>query len=506
MSEFGLLVAIAFAGWLFISSFGMMGWGAVPLSFIAGTFLIILAGFTTIVTGLPTRPWVVLCITLVVAAGFFAIRRGWQDKPVWITLAAGIAILFPLAMLFREANLVKFSLDSFRYLLSAGLLANDHYELAPTELLERRLVSAPVVHSMARTYGESYLQAFSPALSLALVAFLAWTVQQAGKGAYASAYIKVVVGLTVLLFLTNDRMIFNAFYINQHLIFGVALVAVCVASYLIIRGDSDSVEPLFAVLLLAVPVLVVTRAEGFIAAGLALLPLILDARLSVRRRLLVLAIYGSATFLWFGYVSLAAEMSVLNAAPAAAGLVIVALGPALPWPSLVKVRRRLLLMVEVGLWFALAVFVVGDPATFTRSLQAFFENVAIGAGGWGFSLLVLGVLGVIALVASQGAALVALRFPLISFVPVFFVLAYPADLREGGYGVGPGDSLNRMLMQFVPLLILYLGVAVLDWSTKSEGAARLAGLAPAGRGSRSAHSHPVKRASEDREREADHHA
>jgi hypothetical protein len=480
MSEFALLVAIAFAGWLFISSFGMTGWGAVPLSFIAGTFLIILAGFTTIVTGLPTRPWVVLCIALVVAVGFFAVRRGWKHKRVWITLAAGIAILFPLVVLFREANLVKYSIDSFRYLLSAGLLASDQYELAPTGLLEKRLISAPVVHSMAHTYGESYQQAFSPVLSLALVAFLAWTVQQAGKGAYESGYIKVVVGLTVLLFLTNDRMIFNAFYINQHLIFGVALVAVCASSYIIIRGDSDSWEPLFAVLLIAVPVLVVTRPEGFIAAGLALLPLILDARLSVRPRLLVLAIYGSATFLWFGYVSLAAEMSVLNTAPAVAGLVVVALAPALRWSSLVKVRRRLLLMVEVGLWFALALFVVGDPVTFTKSLQAFFENVAIGEGGWGFSLLALGFLGVIAFVASQGAALVALRFPLTSFVPVFFLLAY---VREGAYRVGPGDSLNRMLMQFVPLLILYLGVAVLDWGPpKSKRAPRLGGLAPAGRG------------------------
>jgi hypothetical protein len=481
LSEFALLATFALAGWLFISSFGMTGWVAVPLSFIAGTFLVVLAGFITVITGLSTRPGVVLCAALVIAAGFFAIRRGWQYKRVWKTLAASIASLLPLVVLFQEANLVSWNVDSFRYLTSAGLLANDHYELAESALLEKRLLSGPVVHSMAQTYGATYLQAFSPALSLALVGVLAWTVQQAGKRSYASAYVSLVVGLTVLLFVTNNRMVFNAFFISNHLIFGVALVCVCSASYMMIRGSSPSTESLFAVLLLAVPVLIVSRAEGFIAAGLALLPLVLDVGLSVKRRLLVLLTYGSATFLWFGYVFLAAETSVnqalgedavTSAAPMAAGLVVLASAPVLPWSRLVKLRRLLLPMIEVGLWCALAAFVVQDPEILNDTLQPSFENVVQGAGGWGYSLIVLSLLVVIALLTSRGAALVALRFPLTSFIPVLVLVAY---FREGGYRVGEGDSLNRMLMQFVPLAVLYVGVAVLDWrSTKSDEAPQLA--------------------------------
>src|SRR5215207_6858887 len=162
MSDFLLLFVVVLAGWLFISSFGPTGWVAVPLSLIAGTFLIILVGFITIVTGLPTRPWVVLCGTFLVAAGFFAIRRGWQAERVWLTLAASVVILLPLVVSFTNANVVNFSADSFRYLLSAGLLGNDHYEVArETNLLETRLVSAPVVHSLAQISGASYLRAHS---------------------------------------------------------------------------------------------------------------------------------------------------------------------------------------------------------------------------------------------------------------------------------------------------------------------------------------------------------
>jgi hypothetical protein len=473
LSEFSLYVALILAGWLFISSFGMTGWAAVPLSFIAGTFLIILAGFITVVTGLPTRPGVILGAALVIATGFFAIRGGWRHKWIWPTLAGSVATLVPLAIVFHEANFISFNIDSFRYLVSAGLLASDHYEVAEASLLEKRLLSGPVVHSLAQINGQSHLQAHAPLLSLAMVSFLAWTMQQAGKQAYASSsYTKVVVGLTLLLLVTNNRMIFNTFFISNHLIFGVALVVVCSVSYIIIRGSADSTEPLFAVLLLAVPVLVVSRPEGFIAAGLALLPLVLDAGLSVSRRLLLISIYGSATFLWFGYVSLAGDMSVNNAGPAATGLVVLALGPVLPWSRLVKVRRLFLLTIEIGLWCALAVFFVQEPATLIDSLDASFENVAQGAGGWGYSLLVLSLLAVITLVTSRGAALVALRFPLTSFVPVFFLLAY---LRDGSYRIGEGDSLNRMLMQFVPLLVLYLGTALLDWrSTKSDLPRRLA--------------------------------
>ena len=61
-----------------------------------------------------------------------------------------------------------------------------------------------------------------------------------------------------------------------------------------------------------------------------------------------------------------------------------------------------------------------------------------------------------------------LRFPLTTFIPVAFLLAY---LREGAYRVGYGDSLARMTMHVVPLAVLYvIAVTVANRSRPSSGA------------------------------------
>jgi len=48
-------------------------------------------------------------------------------------------------------------------------------------------------------------------------------------------------------------------------------------------------------------------------------------------------------------------------------------------------------------------------------------------------------------------------------------------LREGAFRVGDGDSLNRMLIQVVPLAVLLVGIGI--------GATRTPGLADAAEGS-----------------------
>ncbi len=50
-----------------------------------------------------------------------------------------------------------------------------------------------------------------------------------------------------------------------------------------------------------------------------------------------------------------------------------------------------------------------------------------------------------------------LRFPLTSFIPFAFLLAY---LRGIAFRVGDGDSLNRMWIQLIPIAVLYLIVAI----------------------------------------------
>ncbi len=61
-----------------------------------------------------------------------------------------------------------------------------------------------------------------------------------------------------------------------------------------------------------------------------------------------------------------------------------------------------------------------------------------------------------------------LRFPLTTFLPLAFLLAY---LRALPYRVGVADSLSRMFIQVVPLAILFVASAAASkgWASRSRG-------------------------------------
>jgi hypothetical protein len=134
--------------------------------------------------------------------------------------------------------------------------------------------------------------------------------------------------------------------------------------------------------------------------------------------------------------------------------------PALWWPVLPRHGARLLWLAEAALWLALLACAVRRPEVLRDSVAATAQNLAFGAGSWGGSLVVLAVLVLGALtVAATGRVpgSVHLRFPLTTFLPLAFLLAY---LRDAAYRVGDGDSLNRMAIHPVPLAVLLVLVAV----------------------------------------------
>jgi len=79
--------------------------------------------------------------------------------------------------------------------------------------------------------------------------------------------------------------------------------------------------------------------------------------------------------------------------------------------------------------------------------------VVLGLGGWGVSMVVLAGLVAAAALLTNAPARIFIRFPLTSFVPVAFILAY---LREDSYRVGITDSLNRMIFHILPVAVLFV--------------------------------------------------
>jgi hypothetical protein len=146
--------------------------------------------------------------------------------------------------------------------------------------------------------------------------------------------------------------------------------------------------------------------------------------------------------------------------PLALGVVVLLAIPLLRAPYLTRHSRTLLWLTEIGLWvslLALGLYYRGS-GTLRNSVDATYVNLFEGAGAWGLSIVILvALLGLGLVLARPVPHQLMLRFPLTTFVPFVFLMAY---FREGSYRVGLADSLNRMIMHVVPLAILLLLILV----------------------------------------------
>jgi hypothetical protein len=262
----------------------------------------------------------------------------------------------------------------------------------------------------------------------------------------------------VMLLVTNNRYVFHSFYLNQHLFFGSCFVVIAASGWLFATAREVPRPALLGLIAVAIPALTVARPEASLFAALATAPLLLSGVVPFRCRAFVLGVYGASTTLWSGYVAMAyldaGDIPVSAIGPLALGITALFVIPILAWPGLTSRRGQLLIAVEAFIWLALAVLAAHNPEILVASLAATYENVVMGS--WGSSLVVLATLIALVLVFCRDRSLVYLRFPVTASIPLFLLLAY---FRASAYRVGDGDSLNRMLIQIVPLALLYIAAA-----------------------------------------------
>jgi hypothetical protein len=255
------------------------------------------------------------------------------------------------------------------------------------------------------------------------------------------------------------------------------VVLIAGSGWLLSVDRASSPRALVALQLLAIPALVVIRPEGLMAAELALLPTWLSIRQGRpgtprRHREATMLVLGVSVLAWHGFQLWVFEQRGAPVAPSVLGAIAIGLGvlaaiPLLRWAALLRHPNRLLWTVEIGLWLALLGLAVLRPAILKASAKATYLNLFHGYGIWGGAVVALALLGVGVLVLFRAPGLVHLRYPLTTFVPLAFVLAYLRD--EGAYRVGYGDSLSRMIMQYVPLAVLYIVAVVAGAGSAGRG-------------------------------------
>lgn len=466
MIEWLVLLLILAAGWSLLVYTGLSGWGALPLGFIVGVALVVLTMTGVIVAGLPTAPWVlVLALAVVLVGSLMGARTtGSLDKRRLRELVVGAGLLAVLTSAFRSVHLVTYHIDTFRYLVASLLLSGEVYEYAHVSTIEKRMVAAPAIHSLARLFEEDYLRAFGPVLMVAVLATVVWAAHTGSEqpGPVVERRIRrSTLALAVALIATNSRMLWNTFYVNDHLVFAALTLVAATSGWLLAERKVPGRTALLLAFTLSVGGLVVTRPEGFIVGGLLLLPLVTDEREPWYERAVPTAVFGVTLISWYAFTVASrggwSEAPLAATGPLLVGVTVVAFAATLrATHDLLPSQPLLLNLAEGGLWLALAFFTLRDPQLLRTSAAATYHNVVGGEGGWGYSLMMLAFLAAAALVMNRRGALTPLRFPLTSLIPVLLLLIY---LRESPYRVGHGDSLNRMLMQYIPLTVLYVVVS-----------------------------------------------
>jgi hypothetical protein len=462
--ELLMLTVIYLSGALVVCAMGLRGWGLAAFGFPVGSFTLVSVGFIQVCANLPTNPIWTLSATflLSLALWFWSPTRFSPNRREWLSLLAGLFVLGAIVFITHKLSLVKFSEDSFRYILISWVLESNNYDLANINLATKRLLSTPILNSIGLICGDVYTRSIIPLLSASLLAVLWWYFWNGTKDASLKFYRCAVAIAMVLLLATNNRYVFSSFYLNGHIFFALCYLVIAASGWILATVRGVPQLALLGIVVVAIPALTVTRAESTLAIGLALAPLLLSETVHWRRRALLLGVYGASTIVWSAYVvtvywDAGRPVPVSAIGPLALGVVALVAIPVLGWPSLTAHRRQLLLGAEVFLWLVLVGLTLHDPKTLTESLAATYQNVIMGAGSWGSSVVWMGIMVALSLLLCRSKSLIYLRFPVTAFIPLYFLLAY---FREMPYRVGNGDSLNRMLIHIFPLAILYVAASV----------------------------------------------
>lgn len=454
------VLTIFIGGCAFGHIVGIRGWPLPALGFVVGTALQVVIGTIQAVAGLPTTPVLTLGFTFGLPVTWWIVARmrgcnlSIRLVPAVITVITVVIVVIVL----RQAHLVNWHTDTFRYLMTGSLIYSGNYDAVSLNLLTTRMLSVPLIHAPANLSGELYLRSVVPILAVSTVTILVWLIREGLRNKLTQTQVTLFTAAGVLLLVTNNRFVWNAFYINGHLFFAVLLLLIAGCGWLLVRETNLPQRALLALPLVALPALVVTRPEASLVAGLALLPALVSERIPWRHRAMLLVALGVSMLVWqgflaFEYVNRGKDIPFSATGLLALGIVAILTVPLLAWRRLGKPLRYIPLLVEIVLWMALLVATIRNPDILYQSVIATVENVVLNAGSWGVSLVVLGmiILGVLALTNAPDR--IFLRFPVTSFVPLSLLLAY---FRDAAYRVGNGDSLNRMLLHILPLAILFI--------------------------------------------------
>jgi hypothetical protein len=427
---------------------------AVPV----GLALVSTVELVLLATGLPIAYPVVALLVAVVLAATVAVRtRSLHSTDArWAAMLAGTIVV--VVAITAAVPIVNVTADSFRYATVAGLLTMGGSAAGGSGFLFlSRSLALGTVHGLADP-AVGYLRAVGPIVAISTVVLVGDMVRAGVQSLHPSVARLAEVG-AVLALATNHWFLFHALYLNGHLLFAAWLLLIMMVTLDVVRDpDGEHRLALCATSVLAVA-LTVLRPEGALVVGLALAPVALDRAVPRRWRATLLAVTGIGVVLWHTAVLLPLfgdDTRSLVELLGMSALGVALLGAPVLLPVLDRFRgRRPLVWLHAALWGVVLLGAVRSPGIMRSSTIATIRNVT-SDGLWGVSFWMLAGLIAAVLLTRQVPDQRVWVFPLVTFLPLSLVLGF---VRGGGYRIGAGDSLNRMLVHVLPLAVVTVGLA-----------------------------------------------
>lgn len=475
------------------------------LALLTGVALHVVVGGAVVAAvafGAPAPPWL-LTPLLVVLAALVARRASrdastslrWSDRaprpsalraPERGMLVAG-AVLAALAVAVRALRLASIGPDAVEYLAGARLLGSGRADLlvSAASYLERRSVALQTLNAPLAALDLGGAFVLGPGALLAVLVLVGVLVARLVAVDVAPPWPQRLSVLAVLALVTLERMLAAATKGNGHqVVAGTVLLAVAVALLAagpptMAVGPRLAPRPAAVLATLALAALVLLRPEGALLALLLLVPTV--PSLGRTRELDRWPWYGlgTAVIVWqttlvVAHRTVGLEVGSRNVAQLAFGV------GALTVPFVLdrapeRLRASVPVMATAVLGAAVIVHAIVAPAALRRSVGATAINL-VEEGRWGGAVPLLVVIAVVAVLAELRARArrepfgpwwSRVRFPVLAFPVLGIVLGL---LRGSPFRIGAADSLNRMWVHIVPLVVL-LGVAgVSDARGASSGA------------------------------------
>lgn len=396
-----------------------------------------------------------------VAIGTFAWSRRSHQRLVGelvrrLVIVTGIVVVMVAAV--RLVHVARVTPDSIRYLVTADTLAESIDAVSGSDLIKRHFVY-PALQALATSTDRLYLASMSPLFGLAGGLLAADLVQRemAAAGLPGRRRLALIAAMGLFVATTN-RLLYDAFYLNSHMV-----IATCVLLAVVAIRLRDRAPALMSGAALAMVVVTLARPEGFLLAiGLAIA--LLSVESSSRRLLAAVTAPAVGCAVYYAVVlapRVPGTLDRLTSPVAGTMLALVCLAGLGAAAALLPrvgeiVRRHILETAIAGVGLLTTVFVVGGPEILIQSAGATAVNL-VRSGGWGLAwpMLVLGlVVAARARVVPEQRTLTA---PLWVFAAGFPLLPY---LRDGAFRVGTGDSGNRTLAHVAFVAVVYVVLSI----------------------------------------------